>query len=151
MDNVVCLMDINEPRHIDNLSSEEDILYLQDIFLQPGFHHICVPTVEAGRSIIYSLTQALDYYHSLACFTCTNNPPLECSILGIYDILVQQGFISDVGIEHFFLEYFDADFLWIEITDKLAAIPESSDCIRIIRELEFANHMPVITVTYDLK
>src|SRR3989338_7318967 len=99
--------------------SENDVLYLQDIFLTPGVHQIYVSSVSKGRTVITDVLASLRYYQNAACLSLA-----ELQITnGVYDIvqtLVADDYlVNSDSLTLFFLDSFYFDFLWIEESQAL--------------------------------
>lgn len=136
------------PRHIDCQMSEDDILYLQDIFLTNGIHAISVADIHAGRSIMFSMLQSLNFYQTVACLTC-DKAPLEKSIVDIYSQLSSEQDVQYEEVEHFFIEEFFSEFLWIELSEKLISKTLLAHSFHALNELEMARRMPIVTLSYE--
>lgn len=90
--------------------SDQHILELQDIFLEPGIHYIVVPTFGAGRTVIRNYLKALRCFEAPACFS------LQQEDFEVPNIADQ---ISAASLATYFELEFDADFLWIECDQML--------------------------------
>jgi len=137
-----------KPRQIENPLSEDDILYLQHLFLSNGLHAIQLPNVAVGRTVIYTLLRSLDYYHTVACLTCVAEPPLKRSIFDVNSAAHLATRNAD-SIAQFFTERFFADFLWIELTESLARLPAFMDVIEALDSLALGSHIPVVALCYN--
>lgn len=118
--------------------SEQQILELQDLFLTNGIHHIGVPSFKEGRALMYTFLDALRCYQSVACFTIDGNT-LKKPVLDLQKHLLQK------DMEHFFVEEFVSDFLWIE-QDKILY----QQCLLLenkLSQLGFDQHMPIIILS----
>jgi hypothetical protein len=141
-------MALLKPRQFGRALSEEDILYLQDIFLSNGLHAIKLPNIIEGRSLIYRLLQSLHYYRTVACLTSVAEPPLKKSIFDIHSAL--RMLIGDRdAIEDFFMERFFVDFLWIELTPDLVQVPTFMQVMSALDVLAIDKHIPILTLSYD--
>jgi hypothetical protein len=117
--------------------SEQQILELQDLFLTNGVHHISVPSMKEGRALIYKFLDALRYYQSVACFSIDGGT-LKKSILDVHKQLAQK------EVDHFFVEEFRSDFLWLEQEGI------HQDCLLLEKKLcqfGFDNYMPIIILS----
>lgn len=129
--------------------SEQDILYLQDIFMIPGIHHIKVDSVISGRFIINSMLNSLNYYRNIGCLSAYHLPIQE-PIVDIYQELAKKNYFQnpDVNLYDFFLEDFDCDFLWIESSQNL----ELSEWFPVFEQqtinMNLHKLMPLIIVSY---
>lgn len=145
------LFDVIRPRQIDSALPADDILFLQDIFLTNGLHHIGVSDLVSGRMIVSRLLRSMNYHHELACLTNSWDPPLKKTVLDIYNSLVDycgQDASYD-EIEEFFLEQYCADFMWVEISKDLLHIPMAGYALQAVYKLEIAHHIPIVAVSYQ--
>ena len=142
---------MTRPRHINRTLSEDDILYLQDIFLTNGVHAIKVSNVATGRVLIYKLLQSLHYHHVVACLTCAENPPLKRSIFDVYRAIMHHELGPDSydDIEDFFIERFYADFLWVELSHESLKKSVVTHATNVVRALDIDSRMPIVTISYD--
>ncbi len=137
------------PRHIDHQMSEDDILFLQDIFLTNGVHAINVADVRVGRSIVHSMLQSLNFYQAVACMTCDQTTPLAESIIDVYSFLSNKNYdLSYEEVEHFFIEEFFSDFLWIELSEKLINTSLFAYSFQALNELDMPRRIPIVTLSY---
>lgn len=115
--------------------SEQQILELQDLFLTNGVHHIGVPSIKEGRALIYKFLDALRCYQSIACFTIDGNT-LKKQIFDLRQKIAQK------DLDHFLIEEFTNDFLWLE-----QDMPMYQDCILLEKklcQLGFDQQIPII-------
>jgi len=137
------------PRQIGRTMSEEDILYLEDIFLTNGLHAISVADVQAGRSIIHSMLQSLNFYQTVSCLTSTQMPPLEESIVDLYSRLSTTDHdLQYEDVEHFFIEEFFSDFLWIELSQRLMNTTLLAHTFHALNALDMIGRMPIVTLSF---
>lgn len=137
------------PRHIGCQMTEDDILYLQDIFLTNGMHAISVPDVKTGRSIMYSMLQSLNYYHMAACMARTQTLPLDASITDIYSQLSCAAHETCYEeVERFYIEEFFGDFLWIELSPQLVDAQLLAHSFHALNVLEMCRRIPIVTLSY---
>jgi len=141
----------DDMRRLSSELTAEDILYLQELFLTNGFHHIRVPTVEDGRSLMYKLLNSMHFFNDIACLTCINEPAISCDV---YDILNDlrtycNGDESINVIEEYFLEVFFTDFMWIELNEALTKDPFVEQAIYVMHSIEVVHRMPVVALSYD--
>ena len=128
----------------------EDILYLQELFLTNGFHHIRVPTVNDGRFLMYKLLHSMHFFNDIACLTCIDEP----ISLDVCDLLNDlrtycKGEESINAIEEYFLEVFFTDFMWIELNEALLNDPMVQHALYIMHAIEVAHKIPVIAMSYN--
>ena len=143
-----CSLCAQKPHCLGNTLSENDILYLQDIILTHGFHHVCLPDVVMGRDLMIMFIQALNYYNSVACLSALQDLPLHQSVRNIYDDLMDGSIGSESDIEIFFAESFDADFMWIEATDELLKLPFVSWLWQTVHRVAAREHIPIVALSY---
>ncbi len=117
------------------VSSDQHILELQDIFLEPGLHYLHVSSFQEGRTIISDYLQALRCFNEPACIS------LSAGDLGIPNIADD---ITPGQIESFFTLDFDADFLWVEYDELMKNhYPE------LLPTLHRVCKVPIIILTLD--
>lgn len=137
------------PRQLSAKLSVDDILYLQQIFLTTGLHHIAVPNLSVGRKIMRSLLQSMHYFNNTACLTQEHKTSLEG-----YDVL---GHLKDFcgkeadsnAIEEYFLEEFEADFLWVELNEALMQNSFVVQILNIMHVLDITHKIPVVAISYQ--
>lgn len=129
----------------------EDILYLQELFLTNGFHHIRVPTVNDGRFLMYKLLHSMHFFNDIACLTCIDEPIISLDVCDLLnDLRIHcKGEESINAIEEYFLEVFFTDFMWIELNEALLNDPMVQHAIYIMHAIEFAHKIPVIAMSYN--
>jgi hypothetical protein len=144
-------MNLNDvpPRQLSKKLSVDDILYLQQLFLTTGLHHIVVPDLSVGRKIIHSLLQSMHYFSNTACLTQQHKVSLKgYDVLGRLINYCGQEANSNV-IEEYFLEEFEADFMWVELNEELMQNPFAVQVFRIMHVLDIIKKMPVVTISYQ--
>ena len=148
--NKPCLFDTVIPRKIDSALPVEDILYLQEIFLTAGLHHILVSDIASGRIIVGRLLKSMNYHHEIACLTNTWDPPLKKTVLDLYNSAIH--YCGDNAsydqIEEFFIEQYFADFMWVEISKSLLQIPFVGYVLQAMHELDLAHNMSIVVLSY---
>ena len=162
MRQVCCLYEVNScqkaghreiarPRHINPALSIDDILFLQDVFLTGGIHHIIVPDVISGRKIVDSFLQSLNCHHEVSCLTVTEIPPIQGPTLNICSSLASYCGQDDSyeHVEEFFLEQYFADFMWIENLKDLLHIPLVARAIQAMHDLDIVQNIPVVAISYN--
>ncbi len=147
-----CLLDNVPTRQIEFPLLIDDILYLQEIFLLSGLHHLLVPDLVKGRIIVTQLLQALNYYNDIACLTHIVNPPLKNNVTNIGDSLAHYcgNDSSSEKIEEFFLENYYADFIWIEFPQDLRENPFIMQALRTMLDLEIVRRTPIVAFSYQV-
>lgn len=140
-----------KPRQIDRSLSEDDILFLQDIFLKTGFHHIRVADILSGRTIMYKLLESIHYYHEITCLTGNLQIPLKRRINNLYQALEKccGSHATYESIEEYFLENYYADFLWIELSEELFKKSIATCALSIMHQLGMADNIPIISISYN--
>lgn len=100
------------------LSSDYDVLALQNIFLTSGYHTFCTQHVYRTRNLICSLVSAIPSFSSVACLTLDGGP-LPDGFVDMYQELTCCTDLSPLSIDDFLLNEFYYDFLWVECTPAL--------------------------------
>jgi hypothetical protein len=138
------------PMQLLSKLSIDDILYLQEMFLTKGLHHIMVPDIFAGRTLVHSFLQSMHYFHEVSCLTNDIEQslvPEEYNLLeNLTDFCGQE--VTLDTIEEYFLEHYCADFMWIELSEALMSNPLVAQIAYIMHTLDIAHRMPVIAVSY---
>ncbi len=129
--------------------SDQQIIELHVRFLTNGFQHIQVPNVDEGRELMAKLLQSLDYYHMVACLT-ESEMPLSTTTHDLLTHLIEGRYLPN-GLEQFFLEYNELDFLWIELTPNLLAQPWLEQFKSLLIDHNLHMKMPIMCISYDSK
>lgn len=140
-----------KPRRINVFLTEDDIIFLQDVFLTNGLHHIKVPSVVSGREIIYKLLQSMHYYHYVTCLTGNVDVPLKRTVSNLFQN-ISQCCGQDCGydeVENYFLEQCYTDFMWVELSEPLLNNAMVIHALQAMHKLDLAHHIPVISISYD--
>jgi hypothetical protein len=112
--------------------SENDVLYLQKIFLTPGVHEINVDNVVRVRNMMDKVLDSLQYHHKAACVSL-QNMPLADNVTDIVKVLLTDDYLVSMdSLTLFFLDHFYFDFLWIE---------ESPDLLGCLWYEQFKQHL----------
>lgn len=127
--------------------SENDILALQDKFLNNGVHYIKVQNIQTGRAIIQSFLETLSIHQDVACLT-VSNVALENYITDIYQELLI-GHYFKTSLDEFFIDRFYFDFIWIERTKKLLDIEWYIDFEKKLLNFNLDQHIPMIMLNYE--
>lgn len=102
---------INQTVFFENTThSDQHILELQDIFLEPGIHYLYADTFARGRAIIQKYLTALRCFDAPACFS------LQQAELHVPNLAEE---VTASSLSSFFELEFDADFLWVECDKTL--------------------------------
>lgn len=125
--------------------SELDILYLQNIFTTPGFHALTVPSIAIGRELIIQQLGALQWHQDIGYLTA--NRTAVCTGAQNLGLLIDQPIDQEV-LETFFIQRFYSDFLWIEATDSLLAMPWIYAFEKQLLNYHVDQMIPIIILTY---
>lgn len=136
---------IGESKRITAPYSESDILYLQNIFTSPGFHQFTVSSVLVGRELILQQLRALKWHQDVGYISTINTASIEAE--SIVDLIGQP--IDQDSVESFFIDQFYYDFLWIEGTRDLMAMPWIYIFEQQILHYRIDQMIPIITVNYQ--
>ncbi len=130
--------------------SEQDIIRLQEIFLTNGWHCLQVQNLHEGRSVINTMLYSLNYYHDIACLTLRDYPLLDSVCFDVYLHALEKGCLDSdpYDLNSFFLDYFFADFLWIEETEELVASQWYGPFLQSLHDVQIEKHIPVIMLSY---
>lgn len=126
--------------------SENDAIYLQDIFLTPGVHHLYVDTTSKARSVISKVLKSLQYHQKAACLSLQ---ALDWSddVCDIMRLLVAEDYlVNHESLILFFLEHFYFDFLWIEETQALVESIWYEQFKQYLVDFNFHKSIPIIKV-----
>lgn len=130
--------------------SEGDILELQDLFLTNGIHRVTSYDLFTGRTLVDVFLQAMaPHYHEKACLT-VHPHALDPVVLDLYSMMYM--FASDDPIEYleeFFTQQLYVDFMWIEETPQLRALPWYSAFLETLTVLQLDSHIPIIIFSYE--
>lgn len=141
---VVLADDCNRP------FSESEILDLQEMFLTTGFHIMVVKNLLIGRSIIQKLLTSLNYYHEIG-YLSVSSCELEEHCTNLYSSLIDFGCFdefSQYNFDAYFIDQFYIDFLVIECTQSLLALPWYQYFEASLKRHKIDRKIPIILVTY---
>lgn len=144
---------LHDARRVRTPFSDGDILELQDLFLRNGVHYIKVDDVRAGRSFIKLFLQSMNYYNNVACLS-TSTEPIDSAVVDLYAELLVGGCFDKGATQHleeFFLEHFDFDFLWLEVSDGALTSEWLSEVLRQMKNFKLEQLLPILIVSYDAK
>ena len=144
------LVEAAPPMQLPSKLSIDDILCIQEMFLAKGLHHIMVPDIFEGRTLVHSFLQSMHYFHEVACLTNdieTSLAPEEYNLLENLTDFCGQELTLD-SIEEYFLEHYCADFMWIELSEALMNNPLVLQIAYIMHALDIAHRIPVVAVSY---
>jgi len=132
--------------------TDKNILDLQEKFLTNGLHHIKVPTIHDGRTLIFTFLNSLSFIlHSIACVT-TSDTMLPENIINIHEQLSK---IENFNTSHtdymqnFFFEQFYFDFIWVEMTTSLITSEWYQEFENNFIDLKMNKNIPMLVVTYE--
>jgi hypothetical protein len=118
--------------------SELEVLELQNIFLNKGFHAITVPNLVTARKLIAVFLTALYYYHSPGYFSKST-----VAVDGAVNIFHAS---QHQNAENFFYENPGIDFLWIEIPLNNNDTTACTNFLKSCAKLQLERQMPVVTL-----
>ncbi len=107
-------------RYIQIPCSESDILYLEQVCMMPGIHHITAPSLASGREMIMQVLRALAWHQDVGYIT------LDAQSSHDIGTNITQSFqwpLDQETLESFFINSFYYDFLLIESSPELFAMP----------------------------
>ena len=142
---------LQDARHVQAPFSDGDILELQDLFLCNGVHYIKVDDVEAGRSLINLFLRSLNYYHNVACLSMSHLP-LDVSVMDLYGELMVGGHLDSGAtrqLEEFFLEKFDHDFMWLEVSETVLESEWIDNVFKQMKNFKLEQLLPILVVSYQ--
>lgn len=108
-------------RYIAIPCSETDIIDLEKMCMNPGVHHIQVQSITSGRQLIINVLSALAWHQDIGYITVEENAELQklgTNIIKIFDYSLDQE-----ALESFFINAFYFDFLLLENSTQLQAMP----------------------------
>ncbi len=108
-------------RHIQIPCTEHEILYLENICMQPGIHHITVSSLASGRQMVAQILQALGWHQDIGYLGLNDDLDKKIHLTHIAKILEWP--LDQEQLEHFFIHSFYYDFLWIEGSKELYSMP----------------------------
>lgn len=134
-------------RMIKEPFSENDVLYLQDLFLTPGVHQITVDNFSKVRVMINKVLKSLHYHQKAACLSFVDLC-LESEICDIAQLLIADDYlVSKDRLTLFFLDQFYFDFLWIEETPELLGSRWYEQFKQHLNDFNFNRSVPIIKVS----
>jgi len=133
-------------RTIKEPFSENDVLYLQDLFLTPGVHHIEVDNIIKTRTMIDKVLYSLQYHQKAACLSLSDLP-LATGVSDVLKTLIADDYlVSKNNLVLFFLEHFYFDFLWIEETPNLLDSMWYEQFKQHLTDFNFNRSIPIVRV-----
>lgn len=138
------------PKQLPLNLSVDDILDVQELFFANGLHHIMVPDLVEGRTLVHNFLKSMHYFHDVACLAqdCESVSDInEHNILdGITDYCGPD--ITLNSIEEYFLDAYTADFMWVELNDVLMNNPLVLQTLYVMHSLDIAHRIPVLAISY---
>ncbi len=122
----------------NNTFTDQQILELQDIFLEPGIHYVQVDSFASGRLVIHHYLNALKCFDSPACFSLHTHEPNVTNI-------VEE--VSPAQLLAYFELDFDADFLWVECDSGL--LHYYPTVFLALEKYAAQQHIPIIIMLAD--
>ncbi len=139
---------LNDTRLVSQPFSEADIIELHNRFITPGFHSLKVKNEKEGRALIQTVLASLNFHHSISCLTVSSNQ-LESFTHNIYKTLNEFGQISEQTIFNYFLDEFESDFLWIEMSKDLMAQSWFADFELALHDFNMDQYVPIVLLSYE--
>ncbi len=128
--------------------SEADIIELHNRFLTTGFHSLKVKNIHEGRSLVYTLLASLNYHHNIAALSIESQK-LESFVHDIYKALDGYSPINEQSIFDYFLDEFNCDFLWIEMSKDLMSQVWFADFEHMLYDFHLNQHVPIVMLSYE--
>jgi hypothetical protein len=132
--------------------TDTNILDLQEKFLTNGLHHITVPTIQDGRTLIFTFLNSLSFVlHTIACVTASG-AQLPSGVIDIHKQLSSnEGFntLNNDYMQDFLFEQGYFDFIWVEMTPSLATSSWYVDFEKNFFDLKMDKNIPVLMVSYE--
>lgn len=133
--------------------SEQEIIFLQDIFMTSGFHHLRVNNVTVGRQILEMFLESLHYFEQVTALT-VQHEPLPNTVQDLYYELLESQYINLHGtisndLSDFFITQFNADFVWIEASAELLAAPWFTKVQRALSDIIAEHPIPILVISYE--
>lgn len=129
---------------------DEQIIHINNLLLTPGWHTFLVDSVQSGRTLLDTFLMNLHYYRDIGCLTL-EQVPLSPEVENIHQQLITGHYLetfSNKDLEHYFIESFDFDFVWIEESTELIKNPWFSLFKQKITELKIDEQIPLISLCY---
>jgi hypothetical protein len=143
---------LNKLTFMKNALTDTDILELQEKFLSNGLHHITVPTIADGRTLIFTFLNSLSLFLNTPACVTASDLLLPSTIINVYEQLTQQEYFNkaDIGYMHtFFFEQFYCDFIWVEMTSSLVNLNWYVEFEHIFLDLHIAKDIPMLVINYE--
>lgn len=133
-----------ETFYIQTPCSQQELIDLHTLCVTPGIHIIMVDSIEKGRLLIESLLLSLACYNNIARITVSKSVNLNLDIYDCAQDLNNQRCIESFCAEHYFF-----DFIWIELTQLLAATVWYKKMEEYLYKTSINSDLPVIIIKYS--
>lgn len=133
--------------------SENEILYLQDLFLTPGFHQLNLTNLKIARTQLYTILDSLLFYQNPAGLSLQALGFRE-SMTDLYAEILQAGCLNgpdsniSENLVNFCLDHFYYDFLWIENPRVLETNHWYQQLLELISDFKLDQLMPICLVEF---
>lgn len=118
--------------------TDQQILELQDLFLEPGIHYVQVDSFAGGRILINHYLQALNCFNEAACFSLYTH---EQNITNIVEEVAPAHLLSYFELD------FNADFVWVECDSAL--LQYYPTLFVALEKYVVQQHIPIIILLVD--
>ncbi len=121
--------------------SENDIIFLQNQFMQNGIFYLDAINLKSARSIIKTILISLNFYKNVAYVSDCN---IDNDFVNIYETIKMQQTNQSENFFEYFMNEFNFDFIWIEDSGN-----NSSKMFKeTIIEFGLNKDLPVILVNF---
>jgi hypothetical protein len=133
--------------------SENEILYLQDLFLTPGFHKLKFANLKTAREQLYTILDSLQFYQNAAGLSL-QVLGLREDITDLYAEILQTGCLNDPdhytseNLVNFCLNNFYYDFLWIENPQALETTQWYQQLLELLSDFKLDQLIPICLVEF---
>jgi len=129
--------------------TEQEIIDMSNSFLTYGFHSFKAKTIAHGRLFINTFLHSLNYYDDIAYLTVEQGS--DSHGLDLYQLFNQEKLLEKPSsrLSEFLCNFFHNDFLWIEATPSLMAMPWFIDFEHCLIDLNIDKVMPIVILSYD--
>lgn len=133
--------------------SENEILYLQDLFLTPGFHKIKFSNLKIARNQLYAILDSLQFYQNAAALSLQTTG-FRTDLVDLYSELLQDccitapAHLAAENLVNFCLNNFYYDFLWIENPQALEAKQWYQQLLELIANFKLDQLIPICLVEF---
>ncbi len=134
---------------LDEFFTENDALYLQNLFLTPGVHQINSANLSQVRILIKRMLTCLQYYQNVAGLSLQEGISAIEAVDLMQLLIAEDHLINADRLTLFFFDHFYFYFLWIEETPELLLSPWYNQFQRHLHDFGFDRTIPVIKVCID--